>query len=116
MKNSIKKKLLICVAGVIATFAVVGAGLTLGKSVSADDAVIVFKGLSADYSLGDKLEIPANASVEYNGASYAAENCYLVRSDGKALSGRTFTLGSVGEYTLTFDATANGKKISASNA
>lgn len=114
MKNSIKKKLFICVAGVIATFAVVGAGLTLGKSVSADDAVIVFKGLSADYSLGDKLEIPANASVEYNGASYAAENCYLVRPDGKALSGRTFTLGSVGEYTLTFDATANGKKISAS--
>lgn len=114
MKKSIKKKLLICAAGVLAAFAVVGAGITLGKTASANDAIISFTEFETVYSLGDKLEIPSDASVKYDGKLYAAEKCYLVRPDGGAVTGKEFSLDSVGEYTLVLESTADGKKISAS--
>ena len=101
-------------AGVLATFAIAGAGITLGKTVFADEATISFNEIETVYSLGDKLEVPSSASVKYNDVLYSAEKCYLVRPDGGALSGREFSLDKVGEYTLVLEATADGKKISAS--
>lgn len=100
-------------AGVFAAFAIAGAGITLGKTVFADEATISFNEIETVYSLGDKLEVPSSAFVKYNDVLYSAEKCYLVRPDGGALSGREFSLDKVGEYTLVLEATADGKKISA---
>ncbi len=116
MEKSIKnKKLLICVmAGLVAVFAFLGAGFTAIGSVLAYDATFAFAEFQTVYSLGEKLEIPDNAAIKYNDVLYEAENCYLVRPDGGALSGRSFSLDTVGRYTLTLEATADGKKISSS--
>ena len=114
MMKSIKMKLLIGLVFIFATFTVAGVGMTFAKTTFADDASISFTEFETVYSLGDKLEIPASASVKYNNELYAAEKCYLIRPDMGAVSGREFSLDSVGEYTLILEATANGKKISAS--
>ena len=114
MMKSIKMKLLIGLVFIFATFTVAGVGMAFAKTTFSDDASISFPEFQTVYSLGDKLEIPASASVKYNNALYAAEKCYLIRPDMGAVSGREFSLDSVGEYTLILEATANGKKISAS--
>ncbi len=113
MKKSIKKKLLIGLVSVFATFTIAGVGITFAKTAFAEEASISFTGFEMVYSLGDKIEIPADASVKYNNGLYAAENCYLIRPDGGALSGKSFSLDTVGEYTLVLEATVSGKKISA---
>lgn len=114
MNKPVKKKLFICVAGLVAAFAVSGAVITAAKPVLANDASISFDEFETVYSVGDTLEIPETAAIKYKDVLYPAENCYLVRPDGGAVAGRSFTLDTVGEYTLIFEATANGRKISAS--
>ena len=114
MNKSVKKKLFICVAGLVAAFAVSGAVITAVKPVLANDTSISFDEFETVYSVGDTLEIPDTAGIKYKDVLYPAENCYLVRPDGGAVAGRSFTLDAVGEYTLILEATANGRKISAS--
>ena len=114
MKN-IKKKLLITLAAVVAASSVVFAWISLNKAVAADNAAVSLVEIKTTYMLGDTLNIPADASVEYNGTSYAVEKCYLIQPNGNAVVGKSFSLDVVGEYELVTEATVQGKKISASD-
>lgn len=111
-----KKKLFIAVATVVMVLSVVCSGLSLVHIASAADATFSYAELKTVYMLGEKLEIPSNAALKYNGSSYVAEKCYLVMPDGKALSGRSFSLDTVGSYDLMLEATVEGKKISAAQS
>lgn len=114
MKN-IKKKLLITLAAIVAVSSVVFAGISLNKAVAEDNTAVSLVELKTTYMLGDTLNIPSDASVKYNGTSYAVEKCYLIQPNGNAVVGKSFSLDVVGEYELVTEATAQGKKISASD-
>ena len=113
MKKTVKKTILSCLVGTFAVCAAAFTGVTIKSYVSADAATISFVELAEEYSVGDKLQIPSNAAIDYGGKTLTAENCYLLKPDGNALSGEEFTLDAIGEYTLVFEATDGGKKISA---
>lgn len=114
MKN-IKKKLLITLAAIVAVSSVVFAGISLNKAVAEDNTAVSLVELKTTYMLGDTLNIPSDASVEYNGTSYAVEKCYLIQPNGNAVAGKSFSLDVVGEYELVTEATVQGKTISASD-
>ena len=65
MNKPVKKKLFICVAGLVAAFAVSGAVITAVKPVFANDASISFDEFETVYSVGDTLEIPETAAIKY---------------------------------------------------
>ncbi len=115
MKN-IKKKLLITLAAVVAASSVAFAGISLNKAIAADNVAESLVVLKTTYMLGDTLDVPSDASVKYNGAEYSVEKCYLIKPNGNAIVGRSFSLDVVGEYKLVTEATVQGKKISASEA
>lgn len=114
MKNSFKKKMIFCLAGAAMAFTATAVGLTFSGEVVADDATVSFVDLQDTYSAGATLEIPQSVAVKYNDTLYAAEKCYIVSPDGSALTGSSFTLDDVGQYTLVLQSTAEGKRISAS--
>lgn len=115
MKKSLTKKLLLCIMAAVTVSASVYAGVSLGNSqtVLADTAAIIFESLKTSYSAGEKMEIPDTAKINYNGELLAVEKSYVVKPDGNALVGKTFDLDAIGEYTLVFESTKDGKKVSA---
>ena len=110
MKKSIKQNAIICLLGVLTVFAVAFAGFAFFKPVSAE-TVISFAELKDEYSAGDKLDIPASAAIKYNNQLLTADKCYLVMPDGNALSAKSYSLDSIGKYTLVMEGVSDGKKL-----
>lgn len=112
MKRTIKRTILILIAFAAVSFSALAIGFIM-RNAAADNAVVSIETLKTSYDRGETLVVPENAGIEYGGKILAAENCYLVSPDGKALSGRTFELSATGRYTLVLETTSEGKRISA---
>ena len=116
MKKSIRKNAVLCIIGVLAICAAVFAAASLYRPSSAKAATISFAELKEEYSAGDKLQIPDSAAIEYNDELLTVDKCYLVRPDGSALSGKSYNLDLIGEYTLVMESSSKGQKITARKA
>lgn len=114
MKKSIKKNVLLGVIAAFMVFASIGAGYSLANNrVWAETAAISFEDLQDSYAVGDKIEIPSSAKIALGGELLTIEKSYVVKPDGSAISGKSFDLTDVGEYTLIFESTKDGKRVSA---
>lgn len=118
MKKSIKKNVLLCIIAAVTVFASVCAGYSIvgGNRVLAETAAISFENLKTSYAVGEKIEIPDSAKIDLDGELLTVEKSYVVKPDGSATAGKTFDLDTVGEYTLVFESTKDGKKVSAKQA
>lgn len=112
MKKSIKKNTIICLLGVLTVFAVTFAGFAFLKPVSAETA-ISFDELKTVYSVGEQLEISSSAGIKFEEELLSIDKSYLITPNGSAISAKRYDLDSIGQYTLVFESTSAGKKISA---
>ncbi len=106
-KLSLALTLVMAVAIMLTAFA----ALTLGNKVYA----VSFKediGIKAEYTLGDELEIPEGVLV-VNGKDYAA-TAVVTLPDGSALKTSKLTLNALGNYSVKYSVTVDGKYYSES--
>ena len=107
-----KSKIIFCLAFLVLCSVFVSAATVIRSAVSVKAATVSVE-IENRYDKGDELVVPDDAGVTYNGQTYSAEKSYLVYPSGKALSGKRFTLGEVGRYSLKMETTVDGKMISA---
>lgn len=90
------------------------AAISVAKNNSVYSATLVFdeeNALKARYFENDTLTLPS-AKLSVDGTEYAAEERVIYYPNGKAYSNNTHTLSDLGEYSVEYFATVNGKKIS----
>ena len=68
--------------------------------------------ISAEYTLGDKFDMP-DGKLSYNGQEINPDTKYLVFPSGKASESASVTLSEAGKYELVFKASVDGVRISA---
>lgn len=114
-----KKKTLIpiiALAGVTATLA--GAAMALSGNVVksyAETPRVVGVSFEENYTYGDTLNLPAGASIAYNGSNVPVKDSYLIYPDGSIFSGENFELDAYGKYTVVYEGTVDGKEVKAEN-
>lgn len=104
-----KSKIIFCLAFVVLCSIFVSAAVI--RSDVFVKAATVSAEIETHYDKGVEFVVPDDAGVTYNGQTYSAEKNYLVYPSGKALSGKRFTLGEVGKYSLRLETTVDGKSV-----
>ncbi|MBE5740540.1 MAG: hypothetical protein E7349_06810, partial [Clostridiales bacterium] len=114
-----KKKTLIPMIA-LAGVTVAVAGMTMAFSMEtkksyAEEPTLIGVSFEENYTYGDTLILPANASISYNGSDVPVEDAYLIYPDGSIFSGEIFDLDIYGKYTVVYETTINGKEVKTEN-
>lgn len=114
-----KKKTAISIIA-LAGVTVAVAGMTMAfsngtKKSYAETPQLVGASFEENYTYGDTISLPIDASISYQGSNVPVEDAYLIYPDGSIFSGRNFELDVYGKYTVVYEATINGKEIKTEN-
>ena len=114
-----KKKTAISIIA-LAGVTVAVAGMTMAfsngtKKSYAETPQLVGASFEENYTYGDTIYLPIDASISYQGSDVPVEDAYLIYPDGSIFSGKNFELDVYGKYTVVYEATINGKEIKTEN-
>ena len=107
---------IIALAGV--TTAVAGMAMTFSGDIMksyAEKPTLVGVSFEENYTYGDTLTLPVNASISYNGSDVPVEDGYLIYPDGSIFGGENFELDVYGKYTVVYETTIDGQEVKTEN-
>lgn len=113
MKKIIKKMLITASCFALASVALM-AGLSVGNTKAKAMVLEPETEILSTYELGTEFSVP-KASIVYNGKDYDA-TALLYFPDGTLYNNDIYTLSSMGEYTLVYEAVVDGKTVSMQKA
>lgn len=112
------KKILMLTCSVCAVACLAFTGWQAGKiaphaSAATAEDIALSQELETQYLVGEILQIPT-ATITYEGNPYAADETVSVYCpDGSVLSGTRFTLEQTGNYTIVYETTIAGVRVTA---
>ncbi|MBQ3506029.1 MAG: hypothetical protein IJA89_04560 [Clostridia bacterium] len=117
MKRMTKKILTftcgVCAAVCIAVSGVQFANVTPSASAATAENITFSQALEEQYALGEIFTAPS-ATITFQGKTYAAdERATVYYPDGSVMNGTRFTLGLAGTYTIVYETTVAGVRVTA---
>lgn len=112
-KSSIKRiiALLVCLAAMASCFAFVPY-----RPAEASGAAFEENPFEEVYEYGETLGMPRSLTIVSGGQTYTADKSYIRFPDGKTYTGGRIELNSYGAYTVIYEATADGKTLTATHS
>ena len=112
-KSSIKRiiALLVCLAAMASCFA-----FAPYRPAEASGAAFEENPFEEVYEYGETLGMPRSLTIVSGGQTYTADKSYIRFPDGKTYTGGRIELNSYGAYTVIYEATADGKTLTATHS
>ena len=103
----------VCAAACIALSSVQFANVTPSASAATAENITFSQALEEKYALGEIFTAPS-ATITFQGKTYAAdETATVYYPDGSVMNGTRFTLGLAGTYTIVYETTVAGVRVTA---
>lgn len=112
MKNAKKKTIFdkILIALAVLTVSFFALSLCFSKNTSSvRGAEIIDNPFRTDYKYNEKIDMPSEVGVSYEGKTYKTRNGYIKFPDGKVFVAGEYTLNAYGNYSIIYEFEENGR-------